>query len=123
MPMYSFHCSRCDKIKDGYRHVSERHNGPECCHQMMTMVIVPPAVAPDLPGYASPVTGKWIEGRSARREDLRRTGCRPYEDGEREEYNRQAAYAEKKDDAERYEAVARTFYALPESRRRALSRG
>lgn len=81
-----------------------------------------PMVAPDLPGYESPVSGKWIEGRAARREDLRQTGCRPYEEGERQEHRRQVAYAEKKQDAARYEAVARTFYALPESKRRALSR-
>lgn len=81
-----------------------------------------PMVAPDLPGYESPVSGKWIEGRAARREDLRRTGCRPYEEGEREEYKRQVAHEEKKMDAERRETVARAFYALPESKRRALAR-
>jgi hypothetical protein len=43
-----------------------------------------PAVFGDLPGYESPVTGKWIEGRRARREDLKRTGCRPYEGREQE---------------------------------------
>jgi hypothetical protein len=36
-------------------------------------------IVPDLPGYESPVTGKWVEGRKARREDLKRTGSRPYE--------------------------------------------
>jgi hypothetical protein len=39
----------------------------------------------DLPGYESPITGKWIEGRKARREDLRRHGCRPWEGREQEE--------------------------------------
>jgi len=29
----------------------------------------------DLPGYLSPVGTGWIEGRAARREDLRRAGC------------------------------------------------
>lgn len=29
----------------------------------------------DLPGYISPATGKWIEGRAARRDDLARSGC------------------------------------------------
>lgn len=43
------------------------------------------AVFGDLPGYESPVSGKWIEGRKARREDLKRTGCRPYEGREQEE--------------------------------------
>lgn len=81
-----------------------------------------PMVAPDLPGYESPVSGKWIEGRAARREDLKQTGCRPYEEGEREEHKRQMAHEEKKNDAERYEAVAKTFYTLPESKRRALTR-
>jgi hypothetical protein len=38
--------------------------------------ICTPYIRSDLPGYVSPVTGKWIEGRSARREDLARTGCR-----------------------------------------------
>lgn len=36
-------------------------------------------IQPDLPGYESPVTGQWIEGRKARREDLLRTNSRPWE--------------------------------------------
>lgn len=40
---------------------------------------VAPAVFGDLPGYQSPVTGKWVEGKRQRRDDLKRTGSRPYE--------------------------------------------
>lgn len=29
----------------------------------------------DLPGYASPIDGKWIEGRRARRYDLQSNNC------------------------------------------------
>ena len=29
----------------------------------------------DLPGYRSPIDGKWIEGRRARRYDLEKSGC------------------------------------------------
>lgn len=125
MPFYMYHCSRCDKVEDAYRHISERHNGPECCHQQMSMVIVAPQVAPDLPGYESPVTGKWIEGRSARREDLRRTGCRPYEgrESEQREHDRQRQYSEQKSDAARRDAVAQAFYSMPEAKRRQLTRG
>lgn len=43
-----------------------------------------PVVWDDLPGYTSPVTGLWVEGRKARREDLKRTGSRPYEGREQE---------------------------------------
>ena len=34
-----------------------------------------PQVVPDTPAYTSPITGKLIEGRSARREDLKRHDC------------------------------------------------
>ena len=45
----------------------------------------------DFEGYESPASGKWIEGKKARREDLARTHCRPYEDGERDQAVRRAA--------------------------------
>lgn len=38
----------------------------------------------DLPGYESPVTGLWVEGRRQRREDLKRTNSRPWEGREQE---------------------------------------
>jgi hypothetical protein len=44
-----------------------------------------PVVWDDLPEYESPVTGLIVRGRRARREDLKRTGCRPYEGREQEE--------------------------------------
>lgn len=40
----------------------------------------------DIDGYTCPVSGKWIEGRAAHRENLKRTGCRIFEPGEREHY-------------------------------------
>lgn len=47
-------------------------------------VALAPVVWGDLPGYESPVTGLWVEGRKARREDLKRHNCRPYEGREQE---------------------------------------
>jgi hypothetical protein len=41
-----------------------------------------PSVMPDLPAYASPLGDGMIEGRSARREHLKRNGCREVEPGE-----------------------------------------
>lgn len=43
-----------------------------------------PTVWDDLPGYQSPVSGLWIEGRRARRDDLARNQCRPWEGMEQE---------------------------------------
>ena len=41
-----------------------------------------PYIRGDLPAYRSPVTGKLIEGRAARREDLARSGCREVDPSE-----------------------------------------
>jgi len=48
------------------------------------VILHAPRVFSDYEGYESPGTGKWVEGRAARRRDLEECGCRPYEDGERE---------------------------------------
>lgn len=86
---------------------------------------VAPTVVPDLPGYHSPVTGEWIEGRKARREDLKRTGSRPWEgrEAEQKEADRQKAYEEKRNDHKLDEAARRAFYQLSPQQRRALERG
>ena len=39
-------------------------------------------VIPDTPGYRSPLGTGWIEGRRARREDLKRGNCREVDPGE-----------------------------------------
>lgn len=39
-------------------------------------------ISSDYKGYSCPVTGKWVEGRAAHRENLKRTGCRLLEKGE-----------------------------------------
>jgi hypothetical protein len=56
--------------------------------------VAAPYVHPDLPGYESPVTGLWVEGRRARREDLKRNHCRPYEGREQEAKEAAKAQAE-----------------------------
>jgi hypothetical protein len=44
--------------------------------------IFAPQVMPDTPEYISPVTRKPIVGRAARREDLKRAGCREVDPSE-----------------------------------------
>jgi hypothetical protein len=41
-------------------------------------------VQPDIDAYESPIDGKIVDGRRQRREDLRRSGSRPYEGFEQE---------------------------------------
>ena len=77
-------------------------------------------VQPDLPGYQSPVTGLWVEGRKARREDLRRTNSRPYEGFEQEskEAKKIQAERERKLDALAERMAHRAWAEAPERVRR-----
>lgn len=45
---------------------------------------VAPVVWDDLPPYDSPIDGRMVDGRRQRREDLKRSHCRPYEGREQE---------------------------------------
>lgn len=62
-------------------------------------------VAKDYEGYSCPVTGKWVEGRTAHRENLKRHGCRLLERGERER-------AEKTREREFREQCSRTAHEM-----------
>jgi hypothetical protein len=77
-------------------------------------------VQPDIPGYVSPVTGKWIEGRKARREDLRATGSRPYEGraAEEAEASKYRAEQERKTDQLAEKMAHRAWAEAPESVRK-----
>lgn len=63
----------------------------------------------DLPGYESPVTGKWIHGRSARREDLKQNRCVEYDPGMKDDAARRRADSDAKEDRSLTEAVERTI--------------
>lgn len=78
-----------------------------------------PMIFGDTPGYQSPVTGLWVEGKVARREDLKRTGSRPWEGlaQEKKEAARQENYAEQKLDASLTRTASEAFYQLPPAKR------
>jgi len=78
-----------------------------------------PLIFGDLPDYQSPVTGRWVSGRVGRREDLKRTGSRPWEGlaEERKEAARVEADADRKLDAALERSVAESFYAMAPRKR------
>lgn len=84
-----------------------------------------PMIFGDTPGYQSPVTGLWVDGKVQRREDLKRAGSRPWEGlaEERREAQRQQGYHEQQLDASLAKAAAESFYQLPPSKREILKRG
>jgi hypothetical protein len=75
----------------------------------------------DLPGYESPVTGKWIEGKVARKNDLAASGCVEYEDGMREEQERRFAKEDAQLDKKVDEIVEKTIYEMPTEKREQLA--
>lgn len=81
-----------------------------------------PTVWNDTPGYVSPVTGLWVEGRKQRREDLKRSGSRPWEgkEAEMKEAARRQEYAEQRNDQVLDHAVRSSYYQLSPEQRRLL---
>ena len=79
-------------------------------------------IQPDLPGYQSPITGLWVEGRRARREDLRRSHSRPYEgfEAEKREADKVRAQANERLNRVAEERVERAWAQLPPRMKRVL---
>ncbi|QGH72951.1 MAG: hypothetical protein [Siphoviridae sp. ctdEk19] len=74
----------------------------------MARVVSAPAVRADLPGYESPATGRWVEGRRERVEDLRRSGCVEYDPEMKKDASRIRAADEAKAEARLDDAVMQT---------------
>lgn len=83
---------------------------------------VAPDVWADTPDYVSPVSGLVVSGRKQRREDLRRTGSRPWEgmEQERKEAERRLRYADERSDRRLEDGLRRQYHQLPPERRRIL---
>lgn len=96
MPIYDYKC-QCGRVTQRITSIAEYRATTDCekCGQSAERFITSaPAVRGDYPGYVSPATGQWVEGRKAHQEDLARSGCRVYEPGEKESMmRRQAAEA------------------------------
>jgi predicted nucleic acid-binding Zn ribbon protein len=97
MPIYGCVCQGCGHYETIFRHISQRDDTPVHCSQKMVRRVEAPSVQVDIGGYTSPIDGKWIEGKSARREDLKRNNCRPWEgmESEKKEAKKRAAEADK----------------------------
>ncbi len=76
-----------------------------------------------MPSYQSPVTGKWIDTPAQRRDDLARSGSRPWEGMEREkkEAARRKRDSEREMDCVAEKIAVESWQQLPEAHRRALS--
>lgn len=83
---------------------------------------VAPDVMGDLPAYHSPIDGRLVDGRAARRDDLKRHKCRPYEQGEREEADRRRAAEDRQLESRVGETVERWWAHASGDKREALAK-
>lgn len=109
MPLYEYLCDNGHR-SEGVRPMAESAMPQLCpsCRKTAWRILSPTRVFGDFEGYESPVTGKWVEGRRARLEDLKRNHCRPYEDGEREQFALRAAAEDRELDKTIDEIVEQT---------------
>lgn len=111
MPIYEYKCTGCAKKFDAFLKLADYaqiQTCPDCCH-WGDKVLSAPAVFGDLPGYESPATGQWVEGRKARNEDMKRSGCVEYEKGMREQNARKREEHQKADEKKLEEVVGQVY--------------
>lgn len=123
MPLYTVKCPDCGAVDRIFRHVANRDHDLPQCHGTMARIVEAPAVQADLPGYTSPIDGRWIEGRRARTEDLKRSNCRPWEgmDTERKEAVKRADAADAEFGKKIEAGVAEVYNGMSAESQRALA--
>ena len=112
MPTYDYQCQYCGKVsRSVFREYEKRDEGPECCGEVSQRVWLqmPGFIgAGQFEAYLSPVDGRPITSEKARLEDLRRNNCVPYEEGIRQDQERNARRAEQDTDRLVEKIVAET---------------
>lgn len=123
MPIYDYKCPKCSNTFSRFLSLAQYSTPQQCfCGAEAVRMIVAPAVRGDYAGYECPVTGKWIEGRKAHKENLARHGCRVLEPGETQALTRRRkaedeAFAEKIADS-----AAEIVANMPSAKREQLGR-
>lgn len=96
MPIYAYLCEKGHHF-DRFLPLARYAEPQTCeCGASSTKRLTAPLVIADLPGYQSPVDGRWVEGKRARREDLARNNCVPYEPSMKDEQQRRQKQADEK---------------------------
>lgn len=124
MPIYESICFRCGKAHEYYQTAENCYKTPDCCGvPTEKRILTAPFGQVDIPAYVSPVSGKWINSRRERTEDLKRTNSRPWEGMEQEqkESDRQKAYQEAKEDAAIERSVVEAWQTLTPEKQAVLS--
>jgi putative FmdB family regulatory protein len=115
MPLHDYECRSCHHTEERFVWLKELYQTQFCpfCLCAMKRLMPAPRIQMDYPGYSCPVTGKWIEGRRAHKENLKRHDCRVLEPGEREVNERRRKEEEARFEETFAETAARTVASWP----------
>jgi putative FmdB family regulatory protein len=113
MPLYTYTCCNAHR-QTIFSRINSRDDVRQCeaCGANLTRVFEAPAVHGDITPYQSPVDGKWIDSKAARRDDLKRNGCIEWEPGIRQDLPRRRQYADEKAFAPIAEGIEQTAREL-----------
>lgn len=123
MPLYNYSCWNCQGHFTEWAPMDQSAEGIECpnCGKLAQRAVSAPRVISDYEGYLCPVTDKWIDGRAAHIENLKRTGSRVLETGEKEAAIARRAQEEYQFDRSLDETVERQLDILPSAAKEQLA--
>jgi len=129
MPLNDYRCRLCGYIEERFVPLAQLyemhfHQHPAGCVGAMEIVhLSPPMVRGDLPPYESPVTGTLIQGRAARREDLKRHDCVEWESGLRADCKRKRQQESEQLDRSIDNTIDSEIAKMPTRKRELLEQG
>ena len=123
MPLYTYQCPTCSRKREILKPLAHLDRPEKClnCGFSMNRTLSAPLVLGDYPGYKCPITGDWIEGRKAHRENLAKHGCRVLEPGETEQVARRQRQADEALEEKIAESAAEFVEKLPTEKREKLA--
>lgn len=123
MPLYTYKCWACAARRDIFKPLAQLNRSESCenCQATMERQLAAPAVIGDYAGYTCPISNKWIEGRRAHEENLKKHGCRVYEGGETDAFRQSRRKEETELDRRVDETVEQFYEALPTEKREELA--
>lgn len=120
MPTYCYKCD-CGEHFERFLPLVDYQTPQVCrCGKTAQKKLTAAAIRPDYAGYSCPVSGKWVEGRKAHSENLKQTGCRILEPGEKEASQRRTIAEEQRFERELDCTADRLIAELPAVKREKL---
>jgi len=123
MPIYLYKCLNGHTF-DKFLKMADSDEEQYCeCGRPGHKQVTAARVVADYAGYECPITGDWIEGRAAHRENLAKHGCRVFEPGEQAAAASYVAKQEEEMDKAVENTVDEFIATLPVEERDALASG